>query len=109
MDAKPSNWTLRRRAASTLGVAAFIFGREDRKKVERQFDSGARHGPSVCPFTSGGWLRPLEHVTGGYRAKTSPVTALSGLSRRFGCGLKNTCLTKENFATTRNVSAYCSG
>jgi hypothetical protein len=42
---------------------------------------GARHGPNVCPFTSGGWLRPLEHVTGGYRAKTtSPITAF-GRSR----------------------------
>jgi len=65
-----------------------------------QFDSGARfapfahfrsgyrwrredrHGPNVCPFTSGGWLQPLERVTGGYRAKTtSPISAfLRGLA-----------------------------
>jgi hypothetical protein len=42
MDAKPSNWTLRS-GRSDPWVAAFIFGREDPKKVERQFDSGDRH------------------------------------------------------------------
>ena len=49
-----AGWTLRS-GRSDPWVAAFIFGREDRKKVERQFDSGARHGPNVCPSVSGGW------------------------------------------------------
>jgi hypothetical protein len=41
---QPSNWTLRS-GRSDPWVAAFIFGLEDRKKVERQFDSGARFAP----------------------------------------------------------------
>jgi hypothetical protein len=42
MDAKPSNWTLRS-GRSDPWAAAFIFGREDRKKV----DASSIRGPGM--------------------------------------------------------------
>src|ERR1700730_17132684 len=65
MDAKPFNWTLRS-GRSDPWVAAFIFGREDRKKVERQFDSGARIARRVYSHSLCNWRRDGVGVRPGW-------------------------------------------